>query len=781
MALLVKIGADIKSFDKDLNRAINSIKPLTNKLSSIGKTLTASITLPLAGLAGISIKTAADFDSSMNKVAAISGATGDDLQALRDKAKEMGATTSKSASESAEAMSYMAMAGWGTNDMLDGLEGVLRLSEAAGTDLALTSDIVTDSLTAFGMSAKDSGKFADLLASASINANTNVEMLGESFKYCAPLFGAMGYSAEDAALALGLMANAGIKGSQAGTSLKTAITNMASPTAAMKKAMGELGISLTDSEGNMKSFKDVMGNLRDSFANLDESQQAAYASTIFGKEAMSGMLAIINASEEDFIKLTEATSNYEGTATSVAETMQQGLNGQLTSLKSKLETAAITIGEKLMPIAEAFVGCLNNMVDKFNNLSPAMQNVVLVVAGFVAALGPLLVIIASLIKLKQMWQVASTTLAIANGALSISVLALIGWIIAIVAAIAGVIAVITYLWNTNETFRTFITECWEYIKELAVTTWGYISEFLTQLWNALVEVGMTIFNALKEFFVTHYEEIKNIASTVWETIKTIVETIWNAISDMANFVFNALKDFFNENQESIKVILETAWSLIKGIVETIWNLISSIAQTIFNNLKNFWDVWGDSILTIFKSTWELIKGVIQSALDIISGIFNIFAGAFSGSWSQMWGGIKGVFIGIWNGIKSAFSSGINGLIGLINGFIRGVNKIKLPDWIPGVGGKGINIPLIPQVALAKGGIVTRPTVALTGEAGPEAVIPLHRLKEFIGGGNDKEKNGAPESPSIVLKIDNFHNNTDNDIERIADELVYLIKRKKAWG
>ena len=147
----------------------------------------------------------------------------------------------------------------------------------------------------------------------------------------------------------------------------------------------------------------------------------------------------------------------------------------------------------------------------------------------------------------------------------------------------------------------------------------------------------------------------------------------------------------------------------------------------------------------------------------------------------MWGGIKGVFIGIWNGIKSAFSSGINGLIGLINGFIRGVNKIKLPDWIPGVGGKGINIPLIPQVALAKGGIVTRPTVALTGEAGPEAVIPLHRLKEFIGGGNDKEKNGAPESPSIVLKIDNFHNNTDNDIERIADELVYLIKRKKAWG
>lgn len=717
MALLVKIGADIKSFDKDLNRAINSIKPLTNKLFSIGKTLTASITLPLAGLAGISIKTAADFDSSMNQVAAISGATGDDLQALRDKAKEMGATTSKSASESAEAMSYMAMAGWSTNDMLDGLEGVLRLSEAAGTDLALTSDIVTDSLTAFGMSAKDSGKFADLLASASINANTNVEMLGESFKYCAPLFGAMGYSAEDAALALGLMANAGIKGSQAGTSLKTAITNMASPTAAMKKAMGELGISLTDSEGNMKSFKDVMGNLRDSFADLDESQQASYAATIFGKEAMSGMLAIINASEEDFIKLTEATSNYEGTATSVAETMQQGLNGQLTSLKSKLETAAIAIGEKLMPIAEAFVGCLNNMVDKFNNLSPAMQNVVLVVAGFVAALGPLLVIIASLIKLKQMWQVASTTLAIANGALSLSVLALIGWIIAIVAAIAGVIAVITYLWNTNEEFRNFIITCWSSIKEFAVAIWTAVSEFVVTSWETI-----------KEFTIETWDAIVNFITTSWEFIKTLATSTWDMITG-----------FINQSWEAIKSFTTTIWNAIKGVVETVWNYMSNIAKTIFNALKDFWNNWGDNIKRTFQNTWETIKNLFKSALDIISGIFNIFAGAFSGSWSQMWGGIKGVFIGIWNGIKSAFSSGINGLIGLINGFIRGVNKIKLPDWIPGVGGKGINIPLIPQVALAKGGIVTRPTVALTGEAGPEAVIPLKKLHDFIG--NDDKKNG----------------------------------------
>lgn len=196
----------------------------------------------------------------------------------------MGATTKFSASESAEALKYMAMAGWDTTQMLDGLEGVMMLAASSGEDLGLVSDIVTDALTAFGMEAKQAGEFADLLASASSNSNTNVAMLGESFKYVAPLFGALGYSAEDAALALGLMANAGIKGSQAGTSLKTAIANLANPTDKMKTAMNELDISITDANGEMLPFKDVLDELRAKLAGLSEEQQAQYAATIFGKE-----------------------------------------------------------------------------------------------------------------------------------------------------------------------------------------------------------------------------------------------------------------------------------------------------------------------------------------------------------------------------------------------------------------------------------------------------------------------------------------------------------------
>ncbi len=286
----------------------------------------------------------------------------------------------------------MAMAGWDTSQMLDGLDGVMMLAAASGEDLGLVSDIVTDALTAFGMEAKEASGFADLLASASSNSNTNVALLGESFKYVAPLFGALGYSAEDAALALGLMANAGIKGSQAGTSLKTAIANLANPTDKMATAMGQLGLSITDANGEMLPFKDIMDELRIKFADLTEEQQAQYAATIFGKEAMAGMLSIINASEEDYEKLTEATRNYTGTAKEMADVMQDNLQGEIILLKSALEAVGIQIFEILVPHLQKLVEILQKAVDWFANLSPATQETIVKVAALAAALGPLLLI-----------------------------------------------------------------------------------------------------------------------------------------------------------------------------------------------------------------------------------------------------------------------------------------------------------------------------------------------------------------------------------------------------
>ena len=295
------------------------------------------------------INTQKDFEAAMSQVQATSGADDSELEQLTKKAEEMGAITKFTASDSAEAMNYMAMAGWKTEDMLDGITGIMNLAAAANEDLGTTSDIVTDALTAFGLSASDSGHFADVLAQASANANTNVSMLGESFKYVAPVAGAMKYSVEDVSLALGLMANASVKGSQAGTSLKTSIANMAAPTDKMQGAMDKYGISLTKRNGEMKSFKEVLDMLRANLGGLSETEQTAAASTIFGKEAMAGMLAIINASTEDYEKLTQAIYNADGATEKMANTQLDNLSGSITLLQSAVDGVKISFGKRLNP------------------------------------------------------------------------------------------------------------------------------------------------------------------------------------------------------------------------------------------------------------------------------------------------------------------------------------------------------------------------------------------------------------------------------------------------
>ncbi len=461
----------------------NKFQAAGQKIEGVGKKL-LPISVAVGGIGAAAIKTTADFDESMSNVSAISGATGEDFDKLRDKAREMGAETKFSASEAADAMSYMAMAGWKTDDMLNGISGIMDLAAASGADLATTSDIVTDALTGMGYTAADAGRLADVMAAASSNANTNVEMMGETFKYVAPVCGSLGYSMEDTALAVGLMANSGIKASQAGTQLRGAITNMVKPTEAMEGIMNELGIEIANEDGSMKSLDETLKILRESFAvtteeqkaqrlatleqqavadgygdslkglteeekyfqlamyagqeqvknmseaqfkkqamdklgikvtkktnkaqvaqnlalalgtqsleGLTQEQQSAYAATLFGKEAMSGMLAIINASEEDYNKLSDAIANSNGAAKSMSETMQDNLNGQLTILKSQLQEAAIAIGDALIPKIRALVSKIQEWTDWFNQLDESQKEMVITIGLVAAALGPMLIAI----------------------------------------------------------------------------------------------------------------------------------------------------------------------------------------------------------------------------------------------------------------------------------------------------------------------------------------------------------------------------------------------------
>lgn len=362
---------DLQQFNNSSASISTRLTGLSNAMVATGSVLTKSVSVPLLTIGAAALKTTADFDAGMSEVKAISGATGTEFKQLETKAIQMGAKTKYSATEASSAFKYMAMAGWDTNDMLSGISGVMNLAAASGEDLATTSDIVTDALTAFGLSAKDSSHFADILAQASSRSNTNVGLMGETFKYVAPVAGALGYSAEDCAVAIGLMANSGIKASQAGTALRSLFTRLAKPTDTVAAAMEKYNITLTDANGNMKPLSTLMSEMRDRFSGLSEAQKANLAATLAGQEGMSGLLAIVNSSDDDFKNLTDSINNADGASERMAKTMQDNLKGSFTIFKSTVESAAISIGKKLTPEVRKFVDTGTSLVKKFNDMSDA--------------------------------------------------------------------------------------------------------------------------------------------------------------------------------------------------------------------------------------------------------------------------------------------------------------------------------------------------------------------------------------------------------------------------
>ncbi len=378
-----QLRSQINSTNKELSDQQHAFAETSGAVSTFGDVLKANLAADfiknsvrelvdlLRQAAAYCYQVGSSFEAGMSQVAAVSGASGTELEQLTAKAKELGASTKFTAAETAEALNYMAMAGWKTEEMLDGIDGVLSLAAASGADLGTTSDIVTDALTAFGMTAADCSHFADVLAAASSNANTNVTMMGETFKYCAPIAGALGFSAEDTAVAIGLMANSGIKASQAGTALRTIMTKLSTDVKISGEKIGEVVVQTKNADGSMRGLSDIVNDLRTAFSGLSESEQSAAAKNIAGAEAMSGFLAIMNAGEADVRKLASAIDNCSGAASAMAETMQENLSGAVTIFNSALEGVGIAVYDKfngaLTDTVNIFTECLSEMTDEIDN------------------------------------------------------------------------------------------------------------------------------------------------------------------------------------------------------------------------------------------------------------------------------------------------------------------------------------------------------------------------------------------------------------------------------
>lgn len=547
------------------------LKSAGDAISSVGQQVSKASAVVATGM-GAAVKITMDFDAQMSKVKAISGATESEFEQLRNKAREMGAQTKFSATESAQAFEYMAMAGWKTGDMLEGIEGIMNLAAASGADLATTSDIVTDALTAFGMEAKDSGKFADILAAAATNSNTNVEMMGETFKYAAPLFGSMGYSAEDAAVAIGLMGNAGIKATNAGTALRGILTRLAKPTKESAEAIETLGIELDDGQGNMLPFMDIMKQMRAGFGELkitedelnesmamldsnledgtisqkeyDESvselMQRAYgaegalkaesAAMLAGKNALSGLLAIVNASDEDFNKLTTAIYGADGTAQSMANTMQDNLAGQLTVLKSQLQELAISFGDILMPTIRKVVEWLQGLVDKFNGMSEGQKKVITVIGLIIVALGPLLLIVGNLISLIGQVMIFMPMIVGAAAPVVGAITAFMAPLWGVIAAIVAVIAAID-VWVKH----------WDDIKQATIL----LGEIIHDWYQDTIQ---PIFDKVKE----KIDALKK----AWDMFKEIFEKVVKPNIKMPKLKVEGSLDLFNIPPKVPKVKLD---------------------------------------------------------------------------------------------------------------------------------------------------------------------------------------------------------------------------------
>lgn len=613
---LKKGTANVEDFAKKL-------KESSNKIESAGKKVSV-LSAATGALGVVGLKTATDFEYAMSSVSAISGATGDEFNKLKEKAKEMGASTKFTATEAANAMYYMSLAGWKTEDMLNGLEGIMYLAAASGEDLATVSDIVTDGLTAMGYAASDSTKMADVFAKTVTNSNTDVAGLGEAMKYTGSIAGSLKLDMEDVSLALGLMANSGVKASQAGTSLRAILQRLSTNTSGARDVLQDMGVKIFDSSGKMRDFGDIISDLRVKFSNLSDEQKTSIAQTVAGTTAMSGFLSIVNSSDADFNKLKNNLESADGAAKKMADTMQDNVKGQITLLKSQLEGIAIQLAEHVIPILRKLLTHIQKFLTGFSQLSPTVQKIILVIGGVITVLGPLLILI---------------------GKIGI-----------------GVATLITVFTKLGPVFT-------------AVS--GFAKGFLSLLTPTNLIIAAIVAGIIL------------LGKVIFENWDKIVQTTQIFVEKFISF-FQGIDDF-------IQNIFTIDFSESLGGIGNILNALIVNFENIYNSVK-----------TIFGGIIDFIKGV------------------FTGNWKAAWEGVKNIFSGIFNLLYSIAVAPLNLIIGAINTmisglnfFIKGLNKIKVPDWVPGVGGKGINIPEIGKISyLAKGGELIKGT-AIVGEAGPE--------------------------------------------------------------
>lgn len=694
-----------------IGEAGSKVESFGNGVTNVGKKVSVA-SAAVTAMGGAAVKTAADFESSMSQVQATMGITKDSMStldgqsvntmdALSDLAKEMGSKTAFSASECAEALNYLALAGYDTQEMADTLPIVLNLAAAGGLDLASASDMVTDAMSALGMETKDADKMVDQMAKTASSTNTSVGQLGEGILTIGATAKTVKGGTAELNTALGILANNGIKGAEGGTHLRNVILSLQNPTDGAAKTIENLGVKTYDSEGNMRSLNDILGDLNKSMDGMTSAEKANIIATIFNKTDLASVNALLANTGDTWTDLQTAIENSGGAAQQMADTQLDNLSGQLTILKSAVEGFAISIGDALMPMIKNIVTKIQSFVDWLNNLDESQRQVIVKIGLFIAALGPFLVILGTVISKVGVAMQAFSKLGLkltslmsnAGGVSGImgKVGAAIGSIsapvVAVVAVIAVLVAAFVHLWRTNEDFRNSIIAIWERIKSV----FSGFAQGITDRLNALgfdfqnfKEVVSAIWNALCEFLAPVFEG-------VFTQIANILEGVLGVITGILDVFIGIFTGNWSQAWEGVKGIFGSVWDFIRNTFTNYMNVIQNVANVVLGWFGTSWnEVWTGikdffvnlwtGITTFFTNLWEGIKNTVQTAIMFIAALFEAAFDIITLPFQFIWENCKEIIITVWDAIKAKVTTVINAVSSVISTVMNAIKTVFTTVW-----------------------------------------------------------------------------------------------------
>ncbi|MCV3117057.1 phage tail tape measure protein [Enterococcus faecium] len=700
----VKTFKDAQDAVKTFEEKSNSMTTAVGKvMQGTGAAMTKYITTPLIGVGVAAAKVGGDFEEQMSRVKAISGATGDTFEQMKQQAIDLGAKTAFSAKESAAGMENLASAGFSAQEIMKAMPGLLDLAAVSGGDVALASENTATALRGFGLEASEAGHVADVFARAAADTNAEVGDMGEALKYVAPVANSMGISLEETAAAIGIMSDAGIKGSQAGTTLRGALSRLARPTKAMQDTMDNLGVSFYDADGKMKPLKTQVELLKKAFEGLTPEQQQNALVTLYGQESLSGMMALIDKGPDSLGKLTKSLKDSDGAADDMARTMQDNMNSSIEQMFGAFESAAIVIQKILAPSIKKVADAISGLVEKFVSAPESTQRLVVAIGAIAIAIGPVLYALGMLVKAFQTMKVGLGVLG--NGISLFKKLgSAIGFLTSpvglVIAAVALLVVGFIYLWNTSEDFRNFWIGLWEGIKsavssavEWIQNAWKSTGEWFNNLWKSIKEGADNVWTTIqeapgkaadwiknkwtetKEFFSSIWDSIKEAASSAWEGIVNILAPYVIAIKN----VFQPMIDFFTNLWSQIGSIAGSAWEIIKTAVMGPILLLIDLITGNFNQLKEdasmLWTTLTTNIQNIITTFVDIVVGYYTALKDTVINIWNVLTSTIKDVWNSFTTWIKETTNNIVNSIKQGWNNLKQGTIDLFNNMIQGAKDL----------------------------------------------------------------------------------------------------------